>query len=135
MNVYFVYKVLTNRIRALIRAAGYIGITNSHVATIKYHMHYPIFMACTGGAVISLTSYPYTASLNPGKLPGRFSYERPGYEARYTLMRFRLIKNGVVTLMTFTLFRGVCSDKILHPYVAQLAKMWASVCCLCGSLA
>ena len=24
MNVYFVYKVLTNRIRALIRAAGYI---------------------------------------------------------------------------------------------------------------
>ena len=32
----------------------------SHVATIKYHMHYPIFMACRGGAVISLTSYPYT---------------------------------------------------------------------------
>ena len=25
MNVYFVYKVLTNRIRALIRAAGYIS--------------------------------------------------------------------------------------------------------------
>ena len=25
----------------------------SHVATIKYHMHYPIFMACTGGAVES----------------------------------------------------------------------------------
>ena len=27
MNVYFVYKVLTNRIRALIIAAGYIGNT------------------------------------------------------------------------------------------------------------
>ena len=26
----------------------------------QYHMYYPIFMACTGGAVISLTSYPYT---------------------------------------------------------------------------
>ena len=37
--------------------------------------------------------------------------------------------------MTFTLFRGVCSDKNFsskHPYVAQLAKM-ASVCRLCGS--
>ena len=43
------------------------------------HMHYPLFMACTGGAVIFLTSSVY--SLNPGKLPGRFSYKRPGYEA------------------------------------------------------
>ena len=37
--------------------------------------------------------------------------------------------------MTFTLFRGVCSDKIIsikHPDVAQLAKM-ASVCRLCKS--
>ena len=33
---------------------------DSHVATVKYHMHYPIFMACTGAAVIFLTSYPYT---------------------------------------------------------------------------
>ena len=31
MNVYFVYKVLTNRIRALIIAAGYIGRGNNHV--------------------------------------------------------------------------------------------------------
>ena len=31
----------------------------SHVAMIKYHMQYPVFMACTGTAVISLTSYPY----------------------------------------------------------------------------
>jgi len=30
------------------------------MATIKYHMHYPIFMAWTGAAVISLTSYLYT---------------------------------------------------------------------------
>ena len=35
-------------------------IMNSHVASIKYHMHYPIFMACTGAAVMFLTSYPYT---------------------------------------------------------------------------
>ena len=33
-----------------------------------------------GAAVISLTSY----SLNPGKLPGSFSYKRPGYEATCT---------------------------------------------------
>ena len=31
----------------------------SHMATIKFHMQYPIFMPCTGAAVISLTSYPY----------------------------------------------------------------------------
>ena len=31
----------------------------SHMAMIKYHMQYPVFMACTGTAVISLTSYPY----------------------------------------------------------------------------
>ena len=31
MNVYFVYKVLTNRIRALIRAAGYIPDESYHV--------------------------------------------------------------------------------------------------------
>ena len=32
-------------------------IMNSHIATIKYHMYYPIFMAWTGGAVISVTFY------------------------------------------------------------------------------
>ena len=31
MNVYFVYKVLTNRIRALIIAAGYIASIHTHV--------------------------------------------------------------------------------------------------------
>ena len=30
----------------------------------------------------------------------------------HSLMHFRLIKNGVVTFMTFALFRGVCSDEI-----------------------
>ena len=35
-------------------------IMNSHMAIIKYHMHYPIFMACTGAAVIFMTSNPYT---------------------------------------------------------------------------
>ena len=34
--------------------------------------------------------------------------------------------------MTFTLFRGVCSDEIYIPYVTQLVKI-ASVCRLCGS--
>ena len=32
----------------------------SHVATIKYHMHHPIFIAFAGAAVIFLTSYLYT---------------------------------------------------------------------------
>ena len=27
---------------------------------IKYHMHYPIFMACTSAAVVSLMSYSGT---------------------------------------------------------------------------
>ena len=46
--------------RVLLATTMRLHNANSHVATIKYHMHYPIFMACTGGAVISLTSYPYT---------------------------------------------------------------------------
>ena len=40
-------------------------ITNSHKAMIKNHMHYPMFMACTGAAVISLTSHLYTKALSP----------------------------------------------------------------------
>ena len=47
-------KIATVQYKPVTSLAG-----NSHVATIKYHMHYPIFMACTGAAVISLTSYPY----------------------------------------------------------------------------
>ena len=44
--------------------------------------------------------------------------------AWYTLMRFRLIKSGVLTFMTFTIFRGVFADKIYVPtYVAQLVKI------------
>ena len=39
MNVYFVYKVLTNRIRALIRAAGYIARWGHHV-----HIHKSVTM-------------------------------------------------------------------------------------------
>ena len=34
MNVYFVYKVLTNRVRALIIAAGYIRAISYHVIII-----------------------------------------------------------------------------------------------------
>ena len=66
--------------RVLLATTQRLLITNSNVATIKYHMHYPI---CTGGAVISLTS-----------LPGRFSYERPGYEAKIRI--FILTINFVV---------------------------------------
>ena len=40
MNVYFVYKVLTNRIQALIIAAGYIRLMPPHVM-------------CVGGACIA----------------------------------------------------------------------------------
>ena len=69
MNVYFVYKVLTNRIRALIIAAGYIHITNSHVVTIKYHMQDAL-----SNIVRVLLDVISVYSLNPGKLPGRFSY-------------------------------------------------------------
>ena len=42
---------------------------------------------------------------------------------------------ALLTLMTFTLFKGVCSDKISVvniPMWPELAKM-ASVCRLCGS--
>ena len=46
--------------RVLLATITCLHITNSIVAMIKYHIHYPIFMACTGGAVISLISYPYT---------------------------------------------------------------------------
>ena len=47
-------------LQRVLLATTCLHITNSHVAMIKYHMHYPIFVAHTGGAVISLTSYPYT---------------------------------------------------------------------------
>ena len=52
------------------------------MATIKYHMHYPISMACMSAAVI-IFEVISIYSLNPGKLPGHFSYERPGYEASF----------------------------------------------------
>ena len=55
-------------------------ITNSHVGSIKYHMHYPIFMVIRGCSC-NLFDVISVYSLNPGKLPGRFSYKRPGYEA------------------------------------------------------
>ena len=36
MNVYFVYKLLTNRIRALMSAAGYIHARAGHETKYKY---------------------------------------------------------------------------------------------------
>ena len=56
---------------------------------------------------------------NPQSL--RFTADNlPWYPAQrksawYTLMRFRLIKSGVLTFMTFTIFRGVFADKIYVP--------------------
>ena len=65
-------------------------IMNSHMASIKNHMHYPIFMACTGAAACNLLDIS-VYSLNPGKLPGRFSYERTGFKARGTVKAFKTI--------------------------------------------
>ena len=47
-------------------------------------MLYPIFMACTGEAVISVTLYPdrVHVRLNSRKLLARFSYEQPWYAAK-----------------------------------------------------
>ena len=36
MNVYFVYKVLTNRIRALIRAAGYVPVYHVYQTLLPF---------------------------------------------------------------------------------------------------
>ena len=55
--------------------------------------------------------------------------------AWYTLMRFRLIKNGVAhAYEVYTVYGRVFWQNFSskHPYVPQLAKM-ASVCRLCGS--
>ena len=54
-------------------------VHHSHVAMIKYHMHYQILMACTGAAVISFTSYPYTV-LTRVSYQSVSIYERPGYK-------------------------------------------------------
>ena len=57
----------------------FLHIMKSHVATIQYPMHYPIYglyrWSCNLLNIISVYS------LNLGKLPGRFSYKWPGYEA------------------------------------------------------
>ena len=42
--------------------------------------------------------------------------------AWYTLMRFRLIKSGVLMFMTFILVRGVLSDKIYVPTWPSFGK-------------
>ena len=45
-------------------------ITNSDLATVKYHMHYPMFIACTGAAV---TSLPHICiHFEPGYVAGPF---------------------------------------------------------------
>jgi len=48
MNVYFVYKVLTNRIRDLIRAAGYILNSSGHVTKLCTVWGHPKSMAEVG---------------------------------------------------------------------------------------
>ena len=57
-QLYIHYKPLT--IRALILTTMHLHITNSCAVRIKHHIHYPIFMACTGAVVISVMSDPYT---------------------------------------------------------------------------
>ena len=52
----------------------------SHVATIKYNLYYPIFMASMGAAVISLTSYSFTVCTLVS-----FHYKWPGYEGYFAL--------------------------------------------------
>ena len=47
------YKPVTN----LAGSKNVLQVTCSHMATFNYHMHYPIFMACTDAAVISMTMY------------------------------------------------------------------------------
>ena len=56
--IYPLYKPLT--IRALMLTTMHLHITNSCAVRIKHHIHYPIFMACTGAVVISVMSDPYT---------------------------------------------------------------------------
>ena len=50
--------------------------TNSHTAMIKYTyiISYSWLVQCNLLDIISIYS------LNPGKIPDRFSYERPGYK-------------------------------------------------------
>ena len=62
---------------------------------------YPIFMACTGAAVISVYI------LNPGKLPGRFSYKWPGYEASQSV---ELPKNHWLVI-SFRTLSGECNTQ------------------------
>ena len=52
--------------RVLLTTSTRLHITNIHMATIKYHMHYLIFMACTGGSC-NLLDVISIYSLNPGK--------------------------------------------------------------------
>lgn len=49
----------------------HLHITRSHVTTFKYHMHYPIWMACVSAAVISVTYLDIVTR----KFPGGFSYK------------------------------------------------------------
>ena len=68
---------------------------------------------------MSASSYPTLSMLSPllYKLLDIVLKVVAWYLARrksawYTPMRFRLIKMALLTFMTFTLFRGVCSDEI-----------------------
>ena len=66
MNVYFVYKVLTNRIRALIIAAGYIYVARAHAAKPPCHTH----VRHVNSAVRSGDSYK-TENADDGKAKSR----------------------------------------------------------------
>ena len=88
----------------------------SHVAIIKYHMHYPIFMPCTSAAVISLKSYLCTVwtqvscqAISPTnglgtrlvQLRNRSNVERCGGKRGYCVCTF---------VSKWILVHSVCSD-------------------------
>ena len=68
---------------------------------IRYQMHYPICMACMGAAVIFDVRSVY--SLNPGELPGRFSYKRPGYKAT-ALSCVGVVPSSLASVLCGTMF-------------------------------
>ena len=65
----------------MLATTTHLHITNSHVASIKYHNYALSNIHGLCGCSCNLFDVVSVYSLNPGKLPGRFSYKRPGYEA------------------------------------------------------
>ena len=71
--------------RVLLATKMRLHIMNSHVAMIDYHNHALSNIHGLYGWNCNLLDIISIFSLNPGKLPGRFSYEWPGCEASMVL--------------------------------------------------